>query len=65
MVLLERYRVSKRLACRVVGQHRRTQRLSSKVIDLEVAKLRHRLREIAADHIRWGRRIACRQRRRE
>jgi hypothetical protein len=42
----------------VVGQHRSTQRHGGKVMDLEEAKLRRRLREIAADHIRWGRRMA-------
>jgi len=35
------------------------------VVDLEEAKLRHRLREIAAEHIRWGRRMAHRLPRRE
>ena len=64
-VLQERYRASERLVCRVVGQHRSTQRQGGKVIDLEEAKLRHRLREIAAEHIRWGRRMAYRLLRRE
>jgi hypothetical protein len=35
------------------------------VIYLEEVKLRHRLREIAADHIRWGRHMAYRLLRRE
>jgi putative transposase len=48
-----------------VGQHRSTQRHPSKVVDLEEAKLRLRLREIAAEHIRWGRRMAYRLLRRE
>jgi len=65
VVLQEHYRASERLVCRVVGQHRSTQRHGVKVIDLEEAKLRHRLREIAADHIRWGRRMAYRLLRRE
>ena len=65
MVLQERYRASERLACRVVGQHRSTQRQIGKVVSIEEAKLRHRLREIAADHIRWGRRMAYRLLRRE
>jgi putative transposase len=61
-----RFRVSERLACRVVGQHRRsTHRHGGKVIELEVVKLRHRLRQIAADHIRWGRRMAYRLLRRK
>ena len=33
--------------------------------DMEEAKLPRRLREIAADHIRWGRRMAYRVLRRE
>jgi hypothetical protein len=60
MVLQERYRASDRLVCRVVGQHRRTQLHPAKVIPIEEGKLRHRLREIAANHIRWGRRMAYR-----
>lgn len=35
------------------------------MIELEVVKLRHRLRQIAADHIRWGRRMAYRLLRRK
>ena len=42
------FRVSERFACRVVGQHRSTQRHANKVVDIEEAKLRQRLREIAA-----------------
>ncbi len=58
----------------MVGQHRSTQRHGGKVADIEEAKLRHRLREIAAalqsapcgaTHIRWGRRMAYRLLRRE
>jgi len=73
-VLQERYRASERLACRVVGQHRSTQRHGGKVVDLEETTLRHRLREIAAGlqsaphgatHIRWGRRMAYRLLRRD
>jgi putative transposase len=41
-----------------VGQHRSTQRHSPRVVSIEEGKLRHRLREIAAEHIRWGRRMA-------
>ena len=59
------FRVSERFACRVVGQHRRTQRHVGKVDDIEEAKLRRWLREIAAEHIRWGRRMAYRVLRRE
>ena len=59
------FRVSERFACRVLGQHRSTHRHRGKVVDLEEAKLRRRLREIAAKHIRWGRRMAYRLLRRE
>jgi hypothetical protein len=57
-VLQERYWASERLICRVVGQHRSTQRHSPKVVSIEEGKLRQRLREIAAEHICWGRRKA-------
>ncbi len=59
------FRVSERFACRVVGQDRSTQRHSIKIVDIEEAKLRRRLREIAAEHIRWGLRMAYRVLRRE
>ena len=59
------FRVSERFACKVVGQHRSTQRHAIKVVDIEEAKLRRRLREIAAEHIRWGRRMAYRVLRRD
>jgi hypothetical protein len=49
----------------VKDQHRSTQRHSIKVVDLEKAKLKHHLREIAAELIRWGRRMAYRLLRRE
>ncbi len=46
--------VSERRACRVVAQHRSTQRRSRRrVPDLEVT-LRTRLRQIAREHPRWG-----------
>ena len=57
--------VSERFACRVVGQHRSTQRHSIKVVDFEEAKLRRRLRENAAEHIRGARRMAFRLLKRE
>jgi putative transposase len=49
----------------VTGQDRSTQRHGGKVLDIEEAKLRQRLQEIAAEHIRWGRRVAYRLLRRE
>jgi len=65
VVLEKRYLASERQVCRVVGQHRNTQRHCGKVVSIEEAKLRHRLREIAADHIRWFRRMAYRLLRRK
>ena len=64
-VLQDRYRASERFICRVVGQHRSTQRHPVKIVSIEEGKLRNRLREIAAEHIRWGRRMAYRLLRRE
>jgi hypothetical protein len=48
-----------------VGQHRSTQRHPTKVVSIEVGKLRRRLGEIAAEHIRLGRWMAQRLLRRE
>jgi len=42
------FRVSERFACGLVTQHRSTQRLAIKVVDIEEAKLRRRLRKVAA-----------------
>ncbi len=54
VVLQERFGVSQRRACRVVGQHRSTQRLAPVPAgDVEQA-VRARLRQIAVDHPRWG-----------
>ncbi|MCP9926742.1 transposase [Cyanobium sp. CH-040] len=60
LVLQERCRASERFTCRVVGQHRSTRRHPGKVVDLEKAELRDRLRQIVVEHIRWGRRITYR-----
>jgi putative transposase len=49
----------------VVGQHRNTQPHPGKVVSIEETKLLCRIREIAAEHIRWGRRMAYRLLRRE
>jgi len=49
----------------VVGHHRSSQRHVCKVVELEAAKLRHRLREVPAEQIRWGQRIADRPLQRE
>ena len=55
-MLQHRFGVSQRRACRVVGQHRSTQRLEpppSPAAEFEQT-VRSRLREIAAAHPRWG-----------
>ena len=44
----ERYRVSERQACRVMGQHRTTQRHRGKVVDLKEDQLHHRLHQVWA-----------------
>ena len=59
------FRVSERFACRVMDQHRSTQRYSTKVVDIEEAKLRRRLWEITAEQTRWSRRMVYRVLRRE
>ena len=46
--------VCERRACQVAGQHRCTQRLAGRSLPEEEDKLRRRLRQIAADHPRWG-----------
>jgi putative transposase len=53
-VLLDRFGVSERRACRVVGQHRSTQRRPARPRPEAEDKLRSRLREIARSHPRWG-----------
>ena len=65
LALRSLFRVSEGFACRVVGQNISTQRHGGKVVDLEEVKLRRRLREIAGEHIRWGRRMAHRVLQRE
>jgi putative transposase len=56
-MLRDRLGVSERWACRVVGQHRSTQRYEPAAAGDDSA-LRARLREIAADRPRWGYRRA-------
>jgi hypothetical protein len=57
-VLVERFGVSERQACRVVGQHRSTERRPRRPRPEGEEKLRGRLREIARGHPRWGWRTA-------
>jgi len=54
VVLVDRFGVSERRACAVVGQHRSTQRKTCRPRPIEEDKLRRRLREIARAHPRWG-----------
>jgi putative transposase len=54
VVLVKRFGVSERRACRVVGQHRSTQRRPLRPIPPEDAKLRSRLRRFARNHPRMG-----------
>jgi putative transposase len=53
-VLVERFGVSQRRACRVVGQHRTTQRRPTRPEPPQDAKLRKRLRRFARNHPRMG-----------
>lgn len=59
-VLRTRFGVTERRACRVVGQHRSTQRLKPRPPAKDDAKLRSRLREIAQAHPRYGWKMAHR-----
>jgi hypothetical protein len=54
VVLVDRFGVSQRRACRVVGQHRSTQRLTCRPRRAEEDKVRRMLRQIARAHPRWG-----------
>jgi len=63
--LQERFGVSERLACRVAGQHRSTQRKPCAPRPIEDAELRAELRAIAKAHPRWGYKMATRIVRRE
>jgi putative transposase len=62
---MQRFGHSERRACRLVGQHRSTQRLPSPPTQPVEEQLRARLRQIARDHARWGYRRAAVQLRRE
>lgn len=62
---MQRFGLSERRACRLVGQHRSTQRLPSPPARSTEELLRGRLRQIAREHPRWGYRRAGVQLRRE
>jgi len=54
VVLQGRFGVSERRACRVVGQHRSTQRRPARAVLADEEKLRRRLRRFARRHPRLG-----------
>jgi putative transposase len=56
--LQERFGVSERHACRVTGKHRSTQRKPARPARAADERLAGRLREIAQEHPRWGRKTA-------
>src|SRR5690606_16854422 len=63
-MLLSRFGVSERRACRTVGLHRSTQRLVPPPISDEEAELRAWLRKFSTDRPRWGWRRAAKTARR-
>ncbi|ABM11420.1 integrase, catalytic region [Mycolicibacterium vanbaalenii PYR-1] len=58
-MLRERFGVSERRACTVVGLHRSTMRLTPAPIATEEAELRAWLRRFSTDRPRWGWRRAA------
>ena len=63
-VLRERFGVSERRACTVVGIHRSTMRLAPPPLSTEEAELRAWLRRFSTDRPRWGWRRAAKMARR-
>jgi hypothetical protein len=63
-MLRDRFGVSQLRACRVVGQHRSTQRLEPTTVSDEEAELRAFLRAFSKDRPRWGWRRAAKAARR-
>ena len=64
-MLRERFGVSQRRACRVVGQHRSTQRLIAPPVSDDDHELRDWLRKFSKVRPRWGWRRAAKQARRD
>ena len=64
-MLQQRFGVSERRACAVVGQHRSTQRLAPPVVSDEEQFLRGYLRDFSKKRPRWGWRRAAKQLRRD
>jgi transposase InsO family protein len=56
--LVQRFRVSERRACRLLGLHRSTHRYLPVTADYEV-RLVKRMNELAIEHPRWGYRMVC------
>ncbi len=65
MTLRERFGVSERRACKVVGLNRSTQRLAPPPITGEEAELRAFLRQFSKERPRWGWRRAAKEARRQ
>ncbi len=63
-MLQARFGVSERRACKVVGQHRSTQRLTAQPVSDDETELRKWLRAFAKRRPRWGWRRAWKERRR-
>ncbi len=57
-MIVERFGLSERRACRIAGQHRSTQRRRPLRSGDRDDALRERLRKLSADHPRWGYRLA-------
>jgi putative transposase len=55
-MLMRKHRVSERRACRLVGQHRSTNRYQRTPTDLE-EKLVERMHQLSAEHPKWGYRM--------
>jgi putative transposase len=64
-MLQQRFGVSERKACRLIGQHRSTQRLDPPVPSENETELRKFLRDFSRKRPRWGWRRAAKQARRE
>ena len=55
-MLTRKHKVSERRACRLVGQHRSSNRYEPRPSDLE-AKLVERMHQLAGEHPKWGYRM--------
>jgi len=55
-MLIRKHKVSERRACRLVGQHRSSNRYEPRPSDLE-AKLVERMHQLSGEHPKWGYRM--------